>query len=52
MIGREGAALKRLSMESRRSVEAFLEREVFLELSIKVKKDWRDDDDLLVKNGY
>lgn len=52
VVGKEGAALKRLSTESRRSVEAFLEREVYLELSVKLKKDWRDDADLLPTIGY
>lgn len=52
IIGKGGSAIKRLGTESRKSMEKFLDSKVFLELFVKVKEGWRDDDRLLKGFGY
>lgn len=52
LIGKDGTAIKRLSTHARRGIEQFLEQKVFLDLSIKVKDNWRDDERLLKNFGY
>lgn len=52
IIGKKGSAIKSLGTEARKKIEAFLEAKVFLELHVKVKKDWRDDDNMLRRFGY
>lgn len=52
IIGKGGSLIKRLGMESRKSLETFLETKVFLELHVKVRDGWRDDDRLLKHFGY
>jgi GTPase len=52
IIGHRGAALKKLGTEARKSIEAFLGQKVFLELFVKVSKDWRDNDKTLRNFGY
>lgn len=52
IIGKEGKAIKKLGEASRKSVEEFLDREVFLELRVKVKTKWRTDENLLNYFGY
>lgn len=52
MIGKGGSAIKRLGIDARKSMETFLDQRVHLELFIKVKKNWRDDDRLLKSFGY
>jgi GTP-binding protein Era len=44
LLGRKGSALKRLGELSRKEIEAFLGREVYLELWVKVKPGWRRDE--------
>lgn len=44
IIGRQGEALKRVGIEARKKIEAFLERPVFLELQVKTKRDWRHNE--------
>jgi GTP-binding protein Era len=41
-----------LGTEARIALEAFLEQKVFLELFVKVKENWRDDDSALRQLGY
>lgn len=43
LIGEKGRAIKELGKKSREAIEAFLGRPVFLELLIKVRKNWRKD---------
>jgi len=50
IIGEGGLKIKKLGEYSRRSVEEFLGRPVYLELFVKVRKDWKNDDDFLKKN--
>ena len=52
LIGKGGAAIKKLGIESRKSIEKFLGRRVHLELFVKIKEKWRDDDRLLRSFGY
>ncbi len=52
LIGNNGASIKKLGSEARKSMEVFLERKVFLELFVKVKKNWRDDEGMLKRFGY
>lgn len=52
LIGAKGEAMKKLGASTRRDVELFLGREVFLELYVKVKKNWRSDEDALKQFGY
>ena len=52
IIGKGGSAIKKLGTEARKDIEKFLERKVFLELHVKVKDNWRDDDRMLKHFGY
>jgi len=52
IIGKGGLALKRIGTEARLDLEKFLGKKVFLELFVKVKKDWRDSDRDLKSFGY
>jgi GTPase len=52
VIGHQGTALKRVGTEARRDIEVFLGKSVFLELFVKVTKDWRDHDSALKQFGY
>lgn len=52
IIGKGGTAIKKLGEVSRKSIEEFLQREVFLELRVKVRKKWRSDENLLKSFGY
>ena len=42
IIGTQGAALKELGIKSRRRLEEFLDRRVYLDLRVKVEKNWRE----------
>jgi GTP-binding protein Era len=52
IIGKGGAAIKKLGEVARKAVEDFLQHEVFLELRVKVRKNWRSDENLLKQFGY
>jgi GTP-binding protein Era len=52
IIGKGGTAIKKLGEVSRKPIEEFLQREVFLELRVKVRKKWRSDENLLKNFGY
>jgi len=52
VIGKKGEALKKLSSNSRKEIEKFLDTEIYLELIVKVKKNWRQDDRMLKQFGY
>ncbi len=52
IIGKGGTALKRVGQNSRRAIEEMIGHEVFLELFVKVEKDWRDDKGKIRKLGY
>jgi GTPase len=52
IIGHKGAALKKVGIEARRDAEEFFGKKIFLELYVKVDKDWRDKESQLKKFGY
>ncbi len=52
IIGKGGAALKRVGQNARRAIEEMTGHEAYLELFVKVEKDWRDDPDKIKKFGY
>ena len=52
LIGKKGEALKKVGAAARKEIEATLDRQVFLELWIKVKEKWRDDEKMLKEFGY
>ena len=52
VIGHQGAMLKKLGTMARKEMETFLERKVFLELFVKVDKDWRSNEGRLRQFGY
>lgn len=52
IIGHQGKALKKVGVEARKDIESFFGKQVFLELFVKVNKDWRDSDLQLKRFGY
>ncbi len=52
IIGKEGRALKKVATESRRSLEKFFGKSIYLETFVKVDKDWRNSDRELRNFGY
>jgi GTP-binding protein Era len=52
LIGKNGVSIKKLGTDARLDMEKFLEKKVFLELFVKVKDNWRNDDFLLKQFGY
>ncbi len=52
IIGHKGKALKKTGTEARIAIEKFVGKKVFLELIVKVNKDWRDNNKQLKKFGY
>ena len=52
IIGHEGAALKRVATDARRELEKFFGKRIFLEIYVRVDKDWRNSDRQLRRFGY
>lgn len=52
IIGHQGVALKKVSTEARKSLEKFFDKKIFLEIFVKVDKDWRNSDRELTHFGY
>jgi GTP-binding protein Era len=52
IIGHQGKALKKVGMEARLDMEEFFQKKVFLQLFVKVNKDWREKDRSLSGFGY
>ncbi|GAB3019226.1 GTPase Era [Niabella terrae] len=52
LIGEKGSMIKKIGMAARKDIEAFLQQKVFLELFVKVKPKWRDNDLHLREYGY
>ena len=52
IIGHQGVALKRVGSESRKALERFFDKKVFLETYVKVDKDWRNSEKELDSFGY
>jgi GTP-binding protein Era len=52
IIGDKGMALKKIGSIARKDIEKFFEKKVFLEMFVKIEKDWRNRDLLLKRFGY
>ncbi len=52
ILGKGGAAIKRLGLSARKEIEEFVQKEVYLDLRVKVKKKWRSNDQSLKQFGY
>ena len=52
LIGKQGAALKKVGEKSRSTIEEFLQRPVYLDLHVKVRSKWRTDENMLKSFGY
>ena len=52
IIGHQGKSLKRVATEARLDLEEFFQKKIFMELYVKVSKDWRDKDRMLGNFGY
>ena len=52
IIGKAGSALKRVGMQARKEIEDFFQKQVFLQLYVKVDRDWRSNTGRLKHYGY
>ena len=52
IIGHQGQALKKVGAIARKDIERFFGKKVFLEMFVKVEKDWRNRDNILKNFGY
>jgi GTPase len=52
LIGDKGSMIKKIGSEARRDIEAFIQQKVFLELFVKVKPKWRENEMQLKEYGY
>lgn len=52
VIGQQGKSLKKVGTEARKDIQDFVGKKVFLELFVKVDKNWRNDEQKLRRYGY
>lgn len=52
IIGKAGAGIKKLGIAARKDLEEFFQKQVFLELFVKVRDDWRNNKNMLRQFGY
>ena len=52
IIGRQGIKLKHVGIDARKDIERFFEKKVFLQLYVKVERDWRNQENKLRAFGY
>jgi len=52
ILGKGGSAIKKLGTDARKEIEAFVGKHVFLELTVKVEKNWRENERSLRRFGY
>ncbi|WP_196889178.1 GTPase Era [Aureivirga sp. CE67] len=52
IIGHKGSALKRVGSEARKDLEKFFDKKVYLDLYVKINKNWRSDKNQLRRFGY
>ena len=52
IIGKNGSALKKVGSQARKDIEDFFLKKVFLQLFVKVEKDWRNRENKLRNFGY
>jgi len=52
ILGKGGQAIRRIGMDARKDIEAFVGKKIFLDLTVKVNKDWRNNEKQLKRFGY
>ncbi|MGB0178179.1 MAG: KH domain-containing protein [Owenweeksia sp.] len=52
MIGHQGKMIKKTGTDARKRMETFFKKKVFLDLHVKVRKNWRQDENQLKRFGY
>lgn len=52
IIGHQGQALKSIGIDARKDLETFFQKQVYLDLYVKVNKDWKQDETKLKRFGY
>jgi GTP-binding protein Era len=52
ILGHQGSSIKRVGTDARKDIEEFVNKKVYLELFVKVSKDWRNDERQLKRFGY
>jgi GTP-binding protein Era len=52
IIGKQGSAIKKLGLTARSAIEDFLQKEIYLDLRVKVRNKWRSNEKLLKSFGY
>jgi len=52
LIGKGGKAIKKLGIEARKAIEEFIGKKVFLDLHVKVREKWREDENWVRNLGY
>ena len=52
IIGKDGKMLKKIGTRARKDIEKLLQQKVYLDLWVKIEKDWREDENLLRRMGY
>jgi GTPase len=52
ILGKDGVAIKKLGTEARKTLETFFAKKLFLDLHVKVRENWRDDEKMLKNFGY
>ena len=52
IIGKGGQAIKRVGIDARKDIEAFVGKHIYLDITVKVSKDWRENDSQLKRFGY
>lgn len=52
LLGKGGTAIKKLGTYARKDIEEFLQTKAFLDLTVKVRDNWRDDEQALQRFGY
>ena len=52
VVGAKGRMIKRVGTEARKDMESFLDKKVYLDLYVRVDKDWRNDEKKLKRFGY
>ncbi|MBC8485849.1 MAG: GTPase Era [Bacteroidetes bacterium] len=52
ILGHKGKAIKKVGIEARKDIEEMVGKKVYLELTVKVSKDWRDNERQLKRFGY
>jgi len=52
ILGHQGKSIKKVGTEARKDIEEFIQNKVFLEITVKVNKGWREKENMLKRFGY